>query len=512
MSELIVAARWIVTGVRDRYTPEIVEDGAVLARDGVIVKVGTREDVEREAPGAEVLDYGDHVMLPGFVNAHHHVGLTPLQLGSPDLPLELWFAGRIPARRIDLYLDTLYSAFEMIASGITTVSHIHGWMVGGYEALHGGATKVLDAYRAIGMRASYSYAVREQNRLVYEADEDFCARLPEPLRSDLGKYLASQAMPFESHMKLFDELTGENEGQRLTRIQLAPANLHWMSDDGLVEMAKRSRETGAPMHMHLVETAYQKEYARRRTGKTALRHLYDLGVLSPRMTLGHGVWLNEEDVDIAAETGTCVCHNCSSNFRLRSGVAPLNAFEAKGLNVGMGLDEAGINDDRDMLQELRLVLRAHRTPGMDDAVPTCPQVLKMATEAGAKTTAFGTEIGRLEKGRFLDAVLINWKTATYPFQDPDMPMLDAVMQRAKTNAVDAVLVDGKTIYENGKFANVDRDAVLEEIAQILSKPRSDDDIRRRKLGQDVYPHVKTFYDGYLDGESREPFYQPSSRI
>mgnify|MGYP001951033231 CR=1 FL=1 len=230
------------------------------------------------------------------------------------------------------------------------------------------------------------------------------------------------------------------------------------------------------------------------------------------MTLGHGVWLNEEDVDIAAETGTCVCHNCSSNFRLRSGVAPLNAFEAKGLNVGMGLDEAGINDDRDMLQELRLVLRAHRTPGMDDAVPTCPQVLKMATEAGAKTTAFGTEIGRLEKGRFLDAVLINWKTATYPFQDPDMPMLDAVMQRAKTNAVDAVLVDGKTIYENGKFANVDRDAVLEEIAQILSKPRSDDDIRRRKLGQDVYPHVKTFYDGYLGGGSRERFYQPSSRI
>ena len=151
MSELIVAARWIVTGVRDRYTPEIVEDGAVLARDGVIVKVGIREDVEREAPGAEVLDYGNHVMLPGFVNAHHHVGLTPLQLGSPDLPLELWFAGRIPARRIDLYLDTLYSAFEMIASGITTVSHIHGWMVGGYEALHGGATKVLDAYRAIGM-------------------------------------------------------------------------------------------------------------------------------------------------------------------------------------------------------------------------------------------------------------------------------------------------------------------------------------------------------------------------
>ena len=55
------------------------------------------------------------VLLPGFVNAHHHIGLTPVQLGSPDMPLELWFVTRLVMRRVDLYLDTLYSAFEMIA-------------------------------------------------------------------------------------------------------------------------------------------------------------------------------------------------------------------------------------------------------------------------------------------------------------------------------------------------------------------------------------------------------------
>jgi len=75
-------------------------------------------------------------------------------------------------------------------------------------------------------------------------------------------------------------------------------------------------------------------------------------------------------------------------------VAPLNVFEAKGMTIAMGLDEAGINDDRDMLQEIRLVLRLHRVPGMEDVVPTCPQVLRMATEHGAKTTPFGAEIGR----------------------------------------------------------------------------------------------------------------------
>ena len=66
------------------------------------------------------------------------------------------------------------------------------------------------------------------------------------------------------------------------------------------------------------------------------------------------------------------------------------------MNTAIGLDEAGINDDRDMLQELKLVLRAHRVPGMVEAdVPTMSQVLRMATVGGARTTPYGTSLGTL---------------------------------------------------------------------------------------------------------------------
>src|SRR5207244_12460720 len=98
-------------------------------------------------------------------------------------------------------------------------------------------------------------------------------------------------------------------------------------------------------------------------------------------------------------TGPCVCHHCSSNSRLRSGVAALNVLEANGITTAIGMDEAGINDDRDMLQEMRMVLRAHRVPGMGDDVPTPAQVFRMATSGGAKTTAFGDAIGATEVGR-----------------------------------------------------------------------------------------------------------------
>lgn len=161
------------------------------------------------------------------------------------------------------------------------------------------------------------------------------------------------------------------------------------------------------MHMHLIETAYQKEYARRRGGGTAVEYLRDHGLLVPRMTLGHGTWLTEGDIELAADTGTHVCHNASSNLRLRSGIAPVNRLEARGVNVGLGMDEAGINDDRDMLQEMRVVLNVHREPGFDDSVPTSAQVLRMATASGAQTTPFGTEVGVLEVGKAADMVIMS---------------------------------------------------------------------------------------------------------
>ncbi|MGB7974940.1 MAG: amidohydrolase family protein [Roseiarcus sp.] len=116
---------------------------------------------------------------------------------------------------------------------------------------------------------------------------------------------------------------------------------------------------------------------------TAVGFIERFGLLGPKMTLGHAVWLSEGDLDKLAATHTSVCHNCSSNFRLRSGVLPLNRLEARGINTAIGLDDVGINDDRDMLQEMRMVQRAHREPGMDDRVPTTAQVFRMATSGGA---------------------------------------------------------------------------------------------------------------------------------
>src|SRR5580698_353642 len=153
----IIRSRSMFTRAIDRATCEEIADGAVLQEDGVILETGTYEDFARRFPTTPVHGSGAEIMLPGFVNGHHHVGLTPVQLGSPDMPLELWFATRIVARNVDLYLDTLYSAFEMISSGITTVQHIHGWIPGTLPEIEAKSEEVLRAYHDVGMRVSYCF-------------------------------------------------------------------------------------------------------------------------------------------------------------------------------------------------------------------------------------------------------------------------------------------------------------------------------------------------------------------
>ena len=511
MPSSLIHGKYVICKVISRTEAHVIADGAVFQRDGTIIDIGPYQELAVKYQPEVIFGSDQHVVMPGFVNSHHHVGLTPFQLGSPDYPLELWFASRMAARDVPPYLDTLYSAFEMLESGITTVQHLHGWRVGPIARVHAIAEQILKAYQDIGMRVSYSYALRDQNRLVYEADEDFVKRLPAGLASQMAAYLQAQVIPLEDHLSLFADLWERWNHQERIRIQLAPANLHWCSDKALKALQEHATKYGVGMHMHLVETAYQKEYALRRTGTTAAGYLEDLGLLGPHMTIGHGVWLTEADVERIAATGTMICHNASSNLRLRSGVAPLNHWAARGVRVAIGLDEAGINDDRDMLQEMRLVLRLHRVPGMEDVVPTCPQVFQMATENGALTTGFGDSIGALEPGKAADLVLMNWPQIAYPYLDETLPVVEAVVHRAKTSGVDTVLVAGEPVLRDGQFTRVNKAEMLQALADTLRVPLQAAEQSRRELSPAVFPYVKGFYEGWLDEGTRDPFYRPSSR-
>jgi cytosine/adenosine deaminase-related metal-dependent hydrolase len=161
---------------------------------------------------------------------------------------------------------------------------------------------------------------------------------------------------------------------------------------------------------------------------------------------------------------------------------------------------------------MRMVLRAHRVPGMDEEdVPSVGQVLRMATVGGAMTTPFGSRIGNLAVGSAADLVLIDWDKIAYPYLDPETPILDAVVQRGRNDAVDLVMVAGEVVYRDGRFTRVDRDAALRELHQSLQHPLAEDEVERRQLSKALLPHVRRFYAGYFDPEAHLPYYRGSSR-
>jgi 5-methylthioadenosine/S-adenosylhomocysteine deaminase len=501
MPASIVRSKAMLRGVIDRDRCETLADGALVQEDGVIVEVSTFDALVRRFPTLPVLGRDTDIAAPGFVNAHHHVGLTPVQLGVPDLPLELWVIARMAARDVDPYLDTLYSAFEMISSGVTTVQHIHDSVEGDLNSVKARLDSVARAYRDVGMRASISYGIADQNHFVHRSDQEFLATLPADLRRAASDILARSKVGLEDGIALFKSLHDEHRDSRRIRVQLAPANLHWCSDEALQALSLTAHDYGVPLHMHLLETKFQRDYARARFGMSAFAYLERFGLQGPHMTIGHGVWMTPADIARAAETDTSVCHNCSSNLRLRSGLAPLNALENAGVNVAIGIDEAGLNDDRDMLQELRLVRNLHRSPGLDDSVPGTGQIFRMATTGGARTTPFAGSIGSIQVGKAADIVLFDWRRISYPYLDQATPSADAVLHRAKSQDVRLVMCDGEVIYEDGMFQRVDQSAALAELHRLMTASLSSDEHERRRLSDDLRHHVRRFLLAHGDEEA-----------
>lgn len=509
----IVHGRYVLLGAIDDNSVETIEDGAILQVDGRITEIGPFAEISARHPGVEVIGGPGMLVTPGFVNTHHHVGVTPVQLGSPDLPLELWLTHQLRHKSPDAYLDTLYSAFELVASGVTAVQHLGRMMPAPVAGWRDAANAVIDAYRDLGMRVSFAMCNRDQHRLVYENDDIFVATLPAEMQDETTAFLKRSHFRLEDFETEYLQPMIERHGVRgdpLVRLWLAPINLERASDRLLTLTSEWAQKYDMGIHLHLSETVYQKEFSNRRFGKSSVAHLADIGFLGPHLTLGHGTWVDEHDLDLIHEHGVCICHNASSNLRLRSGIAPVTEFVARNIPVALGIDEAGLNDDRDMLQEMRLVKHLHAEPGLFKSPLTPAQIFRMATEHGAKATGFGDEIGRIAVGKRADMVVLDFEAIAWPHLSPDTDPVAALIYRAKTQHVRATMIEGRVVYRDGAFTFIDRDAALTALSADLQRPPGDAEAGRAALSRKLLPHLKEFYRDW-PLPAGEPWYRLNGR-
>jgi cytosine/adenosine deaminase-related metal-dependent hydrolase len=265
------------------------------------------------------------------------------------------------------------------------------------------------------------------------------------------------------------------------------------------------------IHVHLQETIYQKLFGLHVWNKTPLQHLKDLELLGPDVTCAHCVWVTDEDIQIMGETGTNVCHLPSSNLRLQSGIAPVDHLAKSGIRIALGSDEAGINDDKDILQEMRLALKLHRLPGIENRPLTGYQVFQMATENGAHVTGFGDHIGALEPGKRADMVLMNLENIQEPYLDPDVSVVDAVVHRGRDMDVDTVMIDGEVVLRDRRLTRIDCEIFFKELKRSLDQPLQQHEVERKALSKNLEPYVRRFLEGKIE-ERHSPHYCYNARI
>jgi 5-methylthioadenosine/S-adenosylhomocysteine deaminase len=231
------------------------------------------------------------------------------------------------------------------------------------------------------------------------------------------------------------------------RLLLGPGAPWRASDESLRALRSHADRIGGGLHMHLLEARSQRDYAFRTFGESGVAHLERLGFLGPDLTAAHCVWPSPGDLERLAAHGVAVSHNLSSNLRLRSGLAPLPAMLEAGLTVGLGLDGLALNADDDFLSELRLVGSVHAEAGIDGWRLSAHQVLELASINGARATLGAGAPGVVEPGEPADLVLLDLRRAGGPARPggPD-PLL-------------AVIIGGRVVLADGRFAEIDEDAV-----------------------------------------------------
>ncbi len=504
VADCIIEAGHVLSGLDRDGTMTVIPDAGIRIAGGMIAEIAPLASLSGVT---QLSRYGsrDTIAIPGLVNSHHHSGLTPLMMGVPFAPLELWLPQFRAMRSIGPRLDTLYSAIEMLESGTTGVHHIHGGVDGTPENWAATGDAVLGAYAEIGMRTGFSFMMRDRNILTYDSDDEVLASLPPQLAGWLGPQLAPRHVPTADYMDFFRRQKRKWESSGLARLHLAPANLHWCSDDSLVAMFATARAESANLHMHLVETERQAQFAHRKFGHSAVAHLHELGCLGPELTLGHGNWQSHGDLDLIAECGCSICHNASSGLRLGSGIAPVNQMRQRGIQVALGIDQSNIFDDRDMLAEIKLVWALHRETGLWNDRPTAAHVLQMATEHGARTIGFGDIAGRLEVGRTADIVLLSREAVERPAVNRRTPISETVLHRATKSAIDKVFVAGRLVVDHGKVVSIDRDAVMAEIRSRLTAPETPQEAEAAEMMNLLVPALETWHRARTPSDSYRPY-------
>lgn len=488
-------------------------DGAVAIAGETIAEIGRFAALSAKYPDAERIGGDRFLLIPGLINAHTHgKGLSDFQRGALDNTLETWrFDTYDKFLPLPTYEDVAHSAAKLLKSGVTGT--MHNMLLpntAGFEAEY---DALLRAYRDAGMRVLFCPAISNANPYVYGDNERVLAGLSKESREVLAAARSGAALNAGNYVDVVRDLHAQNHGDMI-RIGYGPVSPQWCTEELLRDIARSADEDGLMVHIHALQTIYQKLYPLKYFGKTLARYMNDLGLLGPNVVIGHCVYPTQADIGLLAQTGTGVTHHPSCNLRVRNGIAPAWHMLEAGVRVGIGIDSKGINDDEDFIQEMKMCFLLQRIASQELSSPylSARDVLRMGTEIGAELIGWKDRLGRLEKGRFADMVLLDYAEMCRPFVDPSHDPVDTLLYRGKADHVHTVIVNGRVVVDAGRLLTLDENTIESRLAEAASRPRTATEKGKVKAMDELKGEVIRYYRDWSEGVDFAPFFIVNSRV
>ena len=361
-----------------------IRDGVVAAEDRRILAVGTAADLRGRYPGARVVELGERALLPGLVNAHTHLELTHHAGHVPDnLPLIEWIYPLVSYSRTRTPED-----FENAAGA-------------GVEMLRASGTV------AVGEICTFGQGVRPLVESGLYGVVYYELLSPDPARAD--ELLRQGQLQIEDWRREYP--------QSRIRFGLAPHTPYTVSAELLRAVAEWCRAEDVPLTIHAAEPPAETQFLRDATGPIAdllyagagwpvhperapavspITYLDQLGVLTARPLLAHGVQVDADDVARIAQAGAAVAHCPRSNAQLRCGRMPYGLYRAAGVRLALGTDSLASSPSLALWDEAVYAETLHAATGEP---PTPSELLRLATLGGADALGLAHQLGSLEPGK-----------------------------------------------------------------------------------------------------------------
>jgi 5-methylthioadenosine/S-adenosylhomocysteine deaminase len=428
---LLISARHLVPV---RPENQVLDNHTVVVQGSKILEILPRQEATQRYPEAVEKILDGHVLIPGLINMHSHAPMSLLRGYADDLDMQSWLQHHIwPVE------NTLVSE-RFVADGTRLAIA---------EMLRGGTTCFNDLYffpevaiaivQETGIRASLGFPVLD---------------MPTP-------WSKSAADCLDKATRQLQAARNNNRQDGRISFALAPHAPYSVNDDAFRQIAHLSAEWHIPVHLHLLETAYDISHSLAAYFERPLQRLDRLGVLNERLLAVHMTQLEKTDIPLLKERGVNVIHCPRSNLKLSSGYCPIADLLQAGVNVSVGTDGAASNNRLDILSETQIAgLLAKGQTGNAACVDAFTQ-LEMMTINAATALGQSEVLGSIQPGKWADMVALD---LSQPETQPLHNVISQIAYAASSRQITDVWVAGRHLLQNGVLEHTDMTELLDNAA------------------------------------------------